>query len=420
MTPILLVFFPLLLFQETAATDTGADEAALHVDQRYLSGDSLTYEEKFSLARQLAHANQWKEAIDYYTILLNDYPNNPDLLLGRGLVYSWEGRFTHAEADLGTVTQGFPSYADAWTALGNLYLWWERPRLAEQAYSKWVDLRPTAADPYIARAKALGISREFSKARRDLARARGLGGEQKEIDSLLRDLNRIPSALPWEPLLLLDIQTFTVDRPPWATVTATVKHEIPPGSVILGLLQTRRFNQDDYALLADTYLNLWRRAYANLRLQFAPQPGVLPSIDATVEIFQGAGDDWELSGSYRQMSFAQEEVNIFGLSIAKYAGPWYLRGWAQFVKGNHSLDPFARATARRYFGIVDNFVEIGAGAGREVDPGHGEPVYSSTYVLTTRGQVFINQRLGITMTINVKQTADYMRRGLSVGVITRF
>lgn len=420
MTPILLVFFPLLLFQETAATDTVSGEAALHAYQRFLSGDSLTYEEKFSLARQLAHDNQWKEAIDFYTVLLNDYPDDPDLLLGRGLVFSWEGRFTEAEADLGTVTQGFPNYADAWMALGNLYLWWEKPHLAEQAYSKWVDLRPSAAAPYIARAKAFGTSRDFSKARGDLTKARELGGDQKEIDNLIRDLNRIPSALLWETLLQLDIQTFSIDRARWTTVITTFKREIPLGSVVLGIVQTHRFNQEDYALLADAYLNLWHRAYGNFRLQLVPERKVLPSSDATLEIYQGIGRGWEISGRYRRMVYPAEIVQLYGITLASYTGPWYLRGVIHFVPKVAGADLFGMAIARRYLGTVDDFLELGSGFGTEVEPGRTGPLFISSRVYSAKAQRFFHQRLGFTINASFQRTSRYDRWSIAAGLITRW
>ena len=63
------------------------------------------------------------------------------------------------------------------------------------------ELSPNEPGPYIARAKAHRDARRFSLAREELFSARVKGGDRDEIDRLLRELDRIPSALPWEASL---------------------------------------------------------------------------------------------------------------------------------------------------------------------------------------------------------------------------
>lgn len=420
MTPLVLIILPVFYGQEAVVADSAADAAAVQAYQRFLSGDSRSYDENLGLAQQLAHTNHWTEAVEVYTALLSEYTDDPDSRLGRGLVYAWQGRFEEAETDLIKVTQKAPTYADAWMALGNLYLWWERFPGSIEAYSMLVDLQPDNAAPYVARAKAYRSTRQFPKARKDLIAAGRLGGDEEEIDRLLRQLDRIPAALLWEPILLRDVQNFSTDRPNWTTSTALVKREISLGSVALGLMQTRRFKQEDGAFLADSYINLWRRAYSNIRLQLAHRPKVLPSTDATIEIYQGVGRGWELSGSYRRMAFPGTLVHIYGSSLAWYLSSWYLRGQTLFVPVNQGMDRFTMAAARRYIVTVDSFIEIGAGLGREVVTGPTGPEYAETYVLILRGQTFINRRWGFTLSGNLKQTPDYRQQGLSVGVISRW
>ncbi|UCH62873.1 MAG: YaiO family outer membrane beta-barrel protein [Fidelibacterota bacterium] len=419
MTSLVLMILPIFYGQGGSVADSAAGAAAVQESQHYLSGDSRSYDEKLDLARQLAHSNRRQEAIELYTIFLTEYPDDPDLLLGRGLVYAWEGQYAEGEADLLAVTRHVPTYADAWMALGNLYLWWERSLQSVEACSRWAELQPDNAAPYIARAKAYRSARQFAQARKDLIIAIKLGGDREEISGLLRQLDRIPTALPWEPILLLDVQTFSTDRPDWSTTTALVKREVSLGSIAVGFIQTRRFDQEDRAFLLDSYMNLWRRGYANIRLQFAPWRRVLPGSDTIIEIFQGVGKGWELSGSYRRMAFPETLVYILGSSLAWYLGSWYLRSQTLFVPIDEGIDRFTMATARRYIVTVDNFLEIGAGLGREVVTGLIGPEYAETYVLIVRGQTFINSRWGFTLSGNLQQTPDYRQRGLSVGVIAR-
>ena len=419
---VLLLDTLLFLVSQAAAT-LNAGPSQVEVLQsygRYLDGDSLLYDEKLALAQQLAHNQQWTEAIELYSALLHDNPKDPDVLLGRGLVYAWQGRFAESEEDLEAVTLGYPDYADAWMALGNLYHWWDKPRQAERTYSKWMVLRPTESAPYLARAKAYRASRRFSEARKDLANARELGADLAAVDRLIRDLDRIPAALPWEPTITLDMQTFSDNRPNWITSNVSVKREFSSGSLVLSLIQTRRFSKSDQAAQLQGYLNLWRRSYANLRLQFASQPRVIPGTDVTAELFQGFGAGWQASGSYRRMSFPDKKVNIYGASLAKYAGEWFLHIRCLIVPGNQESGLFVGGAGRRYLGTADDFVELGAGHGRETDLTSTGPVIYATNVLTLRGQTFINRRLGIALSGNFNQRANFSRRGILLGIITRW
>lgn len=420
MTAMIIALLPLFIIQEIAPADTTDDGGSLNTYEHLLAGDTLDYQERFDLARNLAHTNHWKEAIEVYSFLLADHPQDTDVLLGRGLVYAWDGRYAEAEADLLQVTEKAPTYTDAWMALGNVYLWWDYPERAVPAYSVWVDLEPALPEPYFSRAKAYLASRDFARARRDLDEARRQGGDPEMIARLSRDLDRIPGARPLETMILLGHDTFSDDRPDWNNATFSVKRELSTGSFSLGLLRARRFDKTDKGLLLDSYLNLWRRAYGNFRLQLVPERKVLPSSDATLEVFQGFGRGWEISGLYRMMVYPMTIVQLYGTTLARYSGQWYIRSVVHYVPKDAGADLFAMAIARRYLETVDDFLEIGSGFGAGVETGVDGPLHTTSEVYTVRAQRFLNQRLGITFNATFQRTVSYKRWSLMAGLITHW
>lgn len=421
MMALLAVMASLLLAQEMAPADSGNQERKLlQAYERYVAGDSLLYDEELGLARQLAFSNRWDEAVGIYTALLTQNPNDSDVRLGRGLVYAWQGRYEDATSDLTRVTRQTPGYADAWMALGNAYLWWDRAGPAEQAYSRWIELQPDRAEPYLARTRAHQSARHFPQARKDLKMARSLGGNADEIDRLLRLLDRIPAARPWEPVLLWERQTFSDGRPEWRTTQVTMKRELTQGSIALGFMRTHRYDMGDEAILSEAYVHLWRRAYVNLRLQLAPESKVLPRADITGELFQGFGNGWELSGSFRRMNFPDQPVEIYGLALLKYVGNGLLRGRGLWVPGEQGASVYMSGAARWYFDTVDDFIELGGGRGTEVNPDKTGPEESILYDVFTRGQYFFNRRFGITFTVSLHRSTINVRRGIAVGIVTRW
>ena len=424
MSWLLLALLPLMPLQADSLTRTGdpasAADTLLSSYDRYLSGQVPPYSEHINLARRLAHASYWPEAITVYTDILAIHTGDPDARLGRGLVLSWQGEYPAAEADLVPVTSEYPAYTDAWMALGNLYLWWGRPSEAVDAYSQLVDLSPDQAAAYITRARAYQAARRFPQSRRDLRRAAKRNGDQAAIDQLLRDLNREPAARPWEPVVSFDLQTFSDARPDWNTARLTVKRELKQGSITAGLLQARRFGLVDEALSFDGYRNLWPQAYGHVQVQLAQEPGVLPSLDGTVELFHGFGRGWEASGGLRRMVFSAKVVNILGGSLALYSGDWYHRGQLLFIPGESGYGVNAALATRRYFGTVDNFGQLAAGRGREVEITGADPKIRETTTVNIRGQGFLSRRIGFTLTLGFQRTENYDQRGFQVGLITRW
>lgn len=419
MTPIIIALFPLLLIQNEGEIDTTTNILPPSY-YKFIAGESQSYDETFALAQQLARSDFWDQAIEVYTALISANPTDPDALLGRGLVYAWQGRFEEAVRDLVSVTEQYPAYGEAWMALGNTYLWQDQPEQAQLAYTEWIATSGDNPEPYLARARSYIALRKFSEAREDLKAAKLLDGDRSQIDQMMRKLSRTQGAQSWEPVLSWEYFSFSEGRTPWSTEILSVKRAVSLGALSLGLTRILRFDKVDYAALSDNYIDLWRRAYANVRFQIAPQPVVLPGVDFVVEVYQGFGSAWETSGSYRWMNFSDKNVHILGGSLAYYVGGWYLRAKTQLALAEESTNLFTMAAARRYLGKVDDFIDLSAGAGKEVETGEGAPLFFSSYVIIIRAQYFFHPRVGLSLGGSFQETADYDRTGLTLSLITRW
>jgi YaiO family outer membrane protein len=339
-----------------------------------------------SFSQGLAHAHQLavdgarEEAIAAYSALLVQHPGNSDVLLGRGRVHAWKEQWAAAESDLLAATTASPDYADAWSALGDMYLWSDQPAKAAEAYTHWVALRPDDPAPRIARGRALRATGAKDAARVDFEAARAMGGDPTKVDGYLRSLMTapanpeafVPKGYTWSGSLSASRSWFGQGRrSPWSEYTATVRRHFEHGSVALELLNAHRFGNSDHALAVDAYVDVWHRAYANLRYQGAPGGGLYPDYAWRAEVFQGVGHGWELSGSYDRLGFSSP-VDIYGAGVAKYTGNFYLRGRVLYVPGDggHSLG--FRGQVRYYYaGDGDNYLEFNAGYGRSSDlPGN--------------------------------------------------
>jgi YaiO family outer membrane protein len=339
-----------------------------------------SFDDQYAQARALANNGQPELALAAYSALLARSPGNADVLLGRGIVYARLGRWIEAEADLNGAAQASPGYADVWEALGNTYRWSERPARALEAWERLVALRPADPAAYVARARAHRALGHTDLARADLERARTLGGDAGEIDGLLADLAprpAVPSAGNPDATIaagytwaagLSSSWTDVGNGPRWNDQTLSVRHYMKGGSLGFETLRAHRFGQHDVAWALDGYLTLWKGAYANLRYQHSATSRLFPANAGRVEVWQSLGNGWEASLSDDVLGF-DGRVNIYGVSLARYVGNFYVQLRHQNIVSQDSHSTGDRLLARWYYsGDADDYLELSANSGRSDDP----------------------------------------------------
>ena len=342
------------------------------------------FDQRFLAARELALKGQRDAAIAAYSELLALSPGNADVLLGRGRVYAWMGNWPAAEADLVAATSAAPTYADAWSALGDMYRWSDRPQQAVQAYSRWSTLAPDDPAPLVARGNAQRGAGNAAGARADFEAALAKGADPAAIKEYLASLEpqivqpgvKPPDAVPsgsylWSASLGIDATEFPSPGFHWIDTVASIRRKFDTGSVAFEGLTAERFGSHDTAWAIDGYADLWRRAYVNLRFQEGSDAVLFPRTRWRAELFQGVGRGWELSASYDRLEFASA-VELYGLGVGRYVGNWYVRWRHLYVPGtttNPSWSNSDRVTVRDYFeGDADNYVEVAGGVGRTDEP----------------------------------------------------
>lgn len=401
------------------AADTSEEAAAAVRAGDYRSGISRyrqllaeqpgAYEAQLGLARALAFADSLPAAIAAYDTLLARFPQDVDGHLGRGRACAWAGLNAEAEAELVWVVRTAPTYGDAWSALGDLYLWTARTAEAVESYSRWAALEPTSAAPLLARARAWRAARRFPLARQDLLAASDRGAEAKVVSLLLRSLDRIASDSPWE----LGLSLGREEGAPAASIQ--VGRTFAGGSLAVEGRRIRRRGQGDGSVALDGYLDLWRRAYGNLRTQFSGEGGELPRLDLSAELFQGLARGWEVSASGRRLEFADTGASILAVGVSRSVGSWFLRTRSLLAPAQGQLGFTQALSCRRYLGRVDDYLEVGGGLGRAVRSVQGRADLQRVIVCSFRGQRFFG-RLGIAGGASYEKAAGGGgRAGVSVG-----
>jgi YaiO family outer membrane protein len=333
------------------------------------------FDDAYAQARALANGGQPEQALAAYDALLTRAPGNVDVLLGRGIVHARLEHWPEAERDLRTAATAAPAYADAWSALGDMYVWSGRPTQAVDAYARLIALRPDDPAPYLARGRALRALGRDADARADLDRARALGATGAAAEALATALRprvgnpdaAIAHGYTWAAGLSAT-WTDPGRGPRWNDETVSVRHYTNAGSLAFETLRAQRFGEHDAAWALDGYVGLWSGAYANVRYQHAAAARLFPANAGRVELYQALGNGWEASVSDDVLGFAGR-VDIYGASIAKYTGDWYVQLRHQNIVSAGSHGTGERVLARWFYaGDADTYVEATLNSGRSDDP----------------------------------------------------
>lgn len=392
----------------------------------------VSFDAQFQAARALALGGRRDEAIAAYTALLERSPGNADVLLGRGRVYSWQGRWAEAEQDLRAATVQAPTYADAWSALGDQYLWSQHPTEAADAYGHWIELKPDDPAAYVARGRAYRAAGDVAAARADFDAAATHGADPGEVANLQQSLLpraqapdvTVPQGFLWSASVGASTTWFAPSRANWSDMTVSIRRHFEHGSLAVEYLGARRFGLDDNAWALDGYVDLWPRAYANLRYQQGPQGTLFPDTSWRAEVFQGVGRGWELSGSIDRLNFASG-VDMYGLGVGRYVGNYYLRVRRLYIPGNGSHSTSDRALVRYYYrGDGDTYLEASYGEGRSnqvftTQPGANASASSSSLGLAW--VKFLSPRWGFKLGANYgDEKESYVGTGVSATLYTRW
>ncbi|GAB3100307.1 YaiO family outer membrane beta-barrel protein [Lysobacter terrae] len=335
---------------------------------------SETYAQQFERAHTLANNGQREEAVALYTALLAQSPTNTDVLLARGRTNAWMKRWPEAEADLTAVTTAKPDYADAWSALGDMYLWSDRPQQAATAYARWAELNPNDPAASIALGRAQRAGGDTAAAQMAFESARARGADPAQVDDYVASLQPrivepdavLPAGYLWALRVGGTHTSFDPSsRDSWSEYEVALRRKFDGGSLALEMLRAHRFDQHDTAWALDGYVNLWARAYANVRYQRGPSGDLFPENAWRAELFQGVGNGWELSGSYDHLEFGGADTDMYGLGVGRYFGNFYARYRALHVPGVGSGSLSHRGQLRWYYaGNADDYFEVSAGHGR--------------------------------------------------------
>ena len=395
-----------------------AQDSLLLKYEEYLQSDR-DYQTGQQLANSLGREGYYKESITLYRSILEDSPKDVDLLLGLGLVLGWSGDYRPAISILNEAAELAPEYADVWAAISRINFWDNNLDDALIAVDTWSQLMPSDPEGFLLKGKILAQLRKFGLARQAFTAAQRLGADRDSVRRLLSSMAMDSEGVKWEYRGGGSYQTIDNGGDPWSAAELGIIYRNIQGSVYTGVRYVNRFGLSAAALDLDGYLTLQRGRYVNVRVAIAPKAQVLPNYDFTAEGFLPIWKNSEISASFRHMSFPNDEVNIYGISIGKYTRNYFFRG-SSLITPEDALKLYVNILVRRYLVVADHFIEIRYGTGYAIDQAENGSLPIIARSLGLKGQWYPFKSVGFLATVDTFRTSRYNRGGAALMAVVRF
>ncbi|MCB2198830.1 tetratricopeptide repeat protein [bacterium] len=403
-----------------AAPPNGTVEAVDHW-RAMLAKDSTSYDAWFGLARSLAFTGDHVGAVEVATELLAGFPDDPDALLLRGRVYGWLGQYERAEKDLLKVSELTPDYADAWSALADLYRWWQKGEKAVAAAKRNLQLSNGNPQAWMNLARAQIAARRFPEARETLNGARSKGADPDVVARTYAQISRVQLPSRYEATTLVDLEKRDGVNQLNQVITLLVKRQWKRGSLILGGQQYVHDPTDRSDLVGEGYLDLWPGYYGHSRLVY-PVVGESPlDLDATVDLTRTLQGRYEVTAGWRRMLFGTATANIGFVGGGVYLNSFYFR--AQFMSSSSETTSGTTlmGAVRWYFHTVDDYVDASLFRTRDsiLYPGSSESLETSGWTTVVRGQLKVWRNHGLQFGLRYQSDSSLTRAG-TAGYFFRF
>ena len=235
-------------------------------------------------ARKAAVNGAYQQAIDIYTGLLQQHPDNPDYLLGAGQAYLWQGK---PAAAIPLLVKGMalaPDYEDIYRALSQAY---ENNRQPQQAAALYKQAMARFKQP-------------------DWA-VQGLKQHQKASRPVLslKLSNRL--------------ETLSNNKNDWRDTEVKARLKFDDGRQFsISYVNSARFGLVDNTMAAETYLPVGEHNTVYGELRYSNSHHVLPEYSVHLQLTHSFSNGLGLIGGYKRINYTESGVHVIDLGAEYY------------------------------------------------------------------------------------------------------
>ena len=369
-------------------------------------------------ADSLIKAKDFNGAITIYKQMLNQHPEDVDIILNLGKTYFLSGDYEKAENELSEVIQRAPKYEDAYQILANVYFASKNNKKAISELEKLYNVNPARKDILLKIFLTSVDDKEYTTARRYYKIIRAENTDMEIPEQYVRKL------MQWEVSLYYGTE-FINNNSNWQDITLGTSYKFDNGVAIVGGYQNfKRFDKNNEMLSLSTYFTLPQKVAWYINAGFSPKPDFLPKerIDITMQPYLPEG--FSLLGSFSYLFTSNFNVSILSAGLEKYILPdvtlsyQYIYG----IIGNTDQKSHSHLVKLNWY--RNNFNgTLGYSKGSELwdSPNTLFSFLVDTYSIFMNSNVWISSSTAINLNLAyTDRINNYTQRRIGAGIVYKF
>ncbi len=151
----------------------------------------------------------------------------------------------------------------------------------------------------------------------------------------------------------------------WHIAGIEYKHEAKKSALLARFNYANRLAQNGWQAELEAYPKFSKNVYSYAGISYSPNMPVFPKFRAGYSLYVNVPKAIELEGGFRYLYFDKNIlVGVAGIGI--YTGNWFLQA-RSFLSDNNGFNFAGIATARRYFGEMNDYAWLQIGTGVSPD-----------------------------------------------------
>lgn len=349
---------------------------------RSIAQDTTTADGLFAAARNTAFKDKnYAEAIRLSKKALLINPSYTDIIVFTGRVYTWNKLPDSARTYFEKALLQQPEAEDIFVAYADLEFWNDNRDKALELIQKGLVFNPNSLELLLRRAKILNANRDFKaaiitvdsilKLDKDNTDARALASQIRDNVSK----NRIG--------IKYDYIHFDKQFPdPWQLASIDYTRQTKAGPITARINYANRFKRQGIQYELESYPRFSKTFYSYFNIGYSDSVGVFPKWKLGTSLYVNLPKAFEAELGIRNLYFTSSTF-IYTMYVGKYYKSFLFGARTYLTPANSNIAQSYSATARYYYGGIEDYIGLLAGAGLSPDDRRVNIQLNSTYKLQT-------------------------------------
>ncbi len=344
--------------------------------------DTTTADGLFAAAREMAFKDKnYTDAIRLSKKALSINPAYTDIIIFTGRLYSWDKQPDSARIYFEKAIQQKNVTADAYAAYADLEFWNDNREKALLLIEQGLITSPTSVELLLRRAKILNANRAYKSAILVVDTILKLdknNTDARALASQIRDnvsKNRIG--------VKYDYLSFDKQFPnPWQLASIDYTRQTKAGPITARINYANRFKKNGLQYELESYPRFSKTFYSYFNVAYSDSVGVFPRWKLGTSLYANLPKAFEAELGIRYLYFSADAF-IYTLYIGKYYKSFLFGARTYLTPANSNISQSYSIMARYYYGGIDDYIGLLAGAGLSPDDRRVNIQLNSTYKLQT-------------------------------------